>query len=46
MNNNKTIAVFIITFIVGLCLVTAVSAAVKPSINKTMVLQIEKYIKK
>ncbi len=45
MNNKKTVLV-LITIIFGVVLVTASVAFSKPSINKTVILQIQKYVNK
>lgn len=43
--NKNMLTVYIGFILVSLCLVTVAAAFVKPSINKTVVLQIQKYVK-
>lgn len=44
--NKKTLTIYILVLMAALCLVTLSVAALKPSINKTVILQIQQFVKK
>lgn len=43
--NKNSLKIYIIFIIIALCLITVSVAFIKPAINKTMVLQIQKFVK-
>lgn len=44
--NKQTLTIYILVIAAALCAVTFAAAALKPSINKTVILQIQQFVKK